>query len=176
MTGITNVQIRMTNESQQHCVCRNAAECDSLGHRPGNQFIAIVKALNGRNEVSATISPRWGFACLNASDPGRCPGLSHFVPLARIALLFMFALISSSILAQEKPPIRMKMELMSIRNRSSGPLPVHIKLEYNKPQILEGDLELAIYDSVDVISPDDLMASLRYEDIVLAGEITSTES
>jgi len=81
----------------------------------------------------------------------------------------MFVLISGSTFAQEKPAIRMKMELMSIRNRSSGPLPVHIKLEYNKPQILEGDLELAIYDSVDVVSSDDLMASLRYEGIVLAG-------
>ncbi|MEJ7595170.1 MAG: hypothetical protein WKF77_26905 [Planctomycetaceae bacterium] len=81
----------------------------------------------------------------------------------------MFFFFSDSILAQETPAIRMKMELMSIRNRSSGPLPVHIKLEYNKPQILEGDLELAIYDSVDVISSDDLMASLRYEGIVLAG-------
>jgi hypothetical protein len=150
-------------------VCRNAAKCESPGHRPRNRFITNVKALKGRNDVSATISPRWGFACLNASDPGRCPGLSHFVPLARIAILCVFVLFSGSILAQEKPAIRMKMELMSIRNRSSGPLPVHIKLEYNKPQILEGDLELAIYDSVDVISSDDLMASLRYEGIVLAG-------
>ena len=80
-------------------------------------------------------------------------------------LLFM----SGRTVAQEKPAIRMKMELMSIRNRSSGPLPVHIKLEYNKPQILEGDLELAIYDAVDVVSSEDLMASLRYEGIVLAG-------
>jgi len=85
------------------------------------------------------------------------------------AILSMFVLISGSTFAQEKPAIRMKMELMSIRNRSSGPLPVHIKLEYNKPQILEGDLELAIYDSVGVVSSDDLMASLRYEGIVLAG-------
>ncbi len=137
---MTNDQIRMTNESQGHCVCRNAAQCDSLGHRPRNQIA-----------------------------PGRCPGLSHFVPLARIAVLCMFVLFSGSIRAQEKPAIRMKMELMSIRNRSSGPLPVHIKLEYNKPQILEGDLELEIYDSVNVVSSDDLMASLRYEGIVLAG-------
>lgn len=71
--------------------------------------------------------------------------------------------------AQELPLVRMKMELMSIRNRSSGPLPVHIKLEYNKPQILEGDLVLRVYDSVDVISADDLMATLRFDGIVLAG-------
>jgi len=78
-------------------------------------------------------------------------------------------LITGSATAQEKPPIRMKMELMSIRNRSSGPLPVHIKLEYNKPQILEGDLVLEIYDSADVISRDDLMATIRYEGILLSG-------
>jgi hypothetical protein len=76
-------------------------------------------------------------------------------------------LITGSAMAQEKPPIRMKMELMSIRNRSSGPLPVHIKLEYNKPQILEGDLVLEIYDTVDIVSRDDLMATIRYEGIVL---------
>jgi len=81
----------------------------------------------------------------------------------------MMLLITGLTVAQEKPAIRMKMELMSIRNRSSGPLPVHIKLEYNKPQILEGDLELAIYDSGGAVSSDDLMASLRYEGIVLAG-------
>ena len=169
MREITNDQIRMTNESQGHCLCRNAAECESLGHRPRNQIITNVTALKGRNEVPATISPRWGFARLNASAPGRYPGLSHFVPLARIAILCMLLFKSESAFAQEKPAIRMKMELMSIRNRSSGPLPVHIKLEYNKPQILEGDLELAIYDAVDVVSSEDLMASLRYEGIVLAG-------
>ena len=88
--------------------------------------------------------------------------------LRRFAVIFAL-LIASSATAQEKPAIGMKMELMSIRNRSSGPLPVYVKLEYNKPQILTGDLELQIYDAVDVISRDDLMASLRYEDITLAG-------
>ena len=28
------------------------------------------------------ISPRWGFGHLNSIFPGRCPGLSHCVPLA----------------------------------------------------------------------------------------------
>jgi hypothetical protein len=88
--------------------------------------------------------------------------------LQRIA--FIFALLMMGLAtAQEKPAIRMKMELMSIRNRSSGPLPVYIKLEYNKPQFMTGDLVLEIYDAVDVISRDDLMATLRYEDITLAG-------
>ncbi len=182
MREITNDQIRMTNESQGHCLCRNAAECESLRHRPRNRA-SNVEALKG-NAVKkflsiepwlrathglAPVATTFRHSMAEAQPELSCPGLSSFVPLARIAILCLFVLFSSSILAQEKPAIRMKMELMSIRNRSSGPLPVHIKLEYNKPQILEGDLELAIYDSVDVVSSDDLMASLRYEGIVLAG-------
>ena len=225
MREITNDQIRMTNESQGHCLCRNAAECESLGHRPRNRasnvealkgnavkkFLSIEPWLSvyqislsecdsvptGRQDVATGASPwtdmkndsesrrddmnfgatrglapvatTFRHSVAEAQPELSCPGLSSFVPLARIAILCLFVLFSSSILAQEKPAIRMKMELMSIRNRSSGPLPVHIKLEYNKPQILEGDLELAIYDAVDVVSSDHLMASLRYEDIVLAG-------
>ena len=104
---------------------------------------------------------------------GNCFGLRRPIPAASAVPLIVSILciifFPSSATAQEKPAIGMRMELMSIRNRSSGPLPVHIKLESNKPQILTGDLELQIYDAVDVISRDDLMASLRYEDITLAG-------
>jgi hypothetical protein len=71
--------------------------------------------------------------------------------------------------AQEKPKVGMRMELMSIRNRSSGPLPVRIRLEYNLPQVLQGDLELSIYDALDDIHPSNLMATLRYEGIALSG-------
>ncbi len=247
MREITNDQIQMTNESQGHCVCRNAAECESLGHRPRNRtsnFKALkgnaakgylsIKPLvghnprdfsecdsvpEGRQDVATGASPWYAMmerrksrrddrnsdgvvSCrpfrtenhlyfsnhgltpvattcrhIRGSNAGsihalclsRVPFFCGKVPLARIAILCMLLFMSRTSVAQEKPAIRMKMELMSIRNRSSGPLPVHIKLEYNKPQILEGDLELAIYDSVDVISSDDLMASLRYEGIVLAG-------
>jgi len=70
---------------------------------------------------------------------------------------------------QIKPKVGMRMELMSIRNRSSGPLPVHIRLEYNLPQVLQGDLELSIYDALDDIHPSNLMATLRYEGIALSG-------
>ena len=83
--------------------------------------------------------------------------------------LFLIALPAAS-LAQDKPPVRLKMELLSIRNRSSGPLPVRIKLEYNLQQILEGDLELSIYDALDATSNNDLMATIRREGIVLAGQ------
>ena len=92
------------------------------------------------------------------------------VPFVRAVICsFLIFLTCGTAVAQDKPPVRMKMELMSIRNRSSGPLPVHIKLEYNRPQILEGDLVLRVYDAVDVVSRDDLLATLRFEGIVLAG-------
>jgi hypothetical protein len=71
--------------------------------------------------------------------------------------------------AQEKPKVGMRMELMSIRNRSSGPLPVRIRLEYNLPQVLQGDLVLSIHDALDDIHPTNLMATLRYEGIALSG-------
>jgi hypothetical protein len=62
------------------------------------------------------------------------------------------------------------MELMSIRNRSSGPLPVRFRLEYNQPQMLEGDLQLSIFDGQDFYTADDLIAKLRFDDIVLVGQ------
>jgi hypothetical protein len=87
----------------------------------------------------------------------------------QLSAFCLIALISRCAIAEDKPPIRMKLELLSIRNRSSGPLPVRIKLEYNQPQFLTGDLELQIYDALDVVSPDDQIATLRYEDITLPG-------
>ncbi len=73
-------------------------------------------------------------------------------------------------IAADKPLVGLKMELMSIRNRSSGPLPVRIRLEYNQPQMLEGDLQLSIYDGQDFYTADDLIAKLRFDDIVLVGQ------
>jgi|GEM_PF-2084571 len=66
-------------------LCRNAAQCESLGHRPRFRRMRIQKALKGRELGDALVSPRWG--CCNPchTDPGRCPGLSHCVPLARNA-------------------------------------------------------------------------------------------
>ena len=86
----------------------------------------------------------------------------------RVVVAMLVLLACPIIEAKDKPPVGLKLELMSIRNRSSGPLPVHVKLEYNLPQILEGDLELSIYDALDTFSRDDLMAKILYEDIVLA--------
>ncbi len=114
-----------------------------------------------------------------ANDGQECPsyGLwvsavrlkpNAIVPFIRAAICSLLILMTcGTVVAKDMPPVRMKMELMCIRNRSSGPLPVHIKLEYNKPQILEGDLVLRVYDFS--VSRDDLLATLRYEGIVLAG-------
>jgi len=88
---------------------------------------------------------------------------------SRLILLLILLFTGTVASAAEKPVVRLKLELLSIRNRSSGPLPVRVKLEYNQPQILEGDLELSIYDAVDIISSEDLMATIRHEGIVLAG-------
>ncbi|MCA9084726.1 MAG: hypothetical protein KDA81_11750 [Planctomycetaceae bacterium] len=68
---------------------------------------------------------------------------------------------------RQKLPVRMRLEPLSIRGRSGSPIPLQIKLEYNQSQILEGDLLLEIYNSV--YSADDLMASIRYDGIVLQG-------
>ena len=69
----------------------------------------------------------------------------------------------------QKPqlPVRLKLEPLSIRGRSGGPIPLRIKLEYNSNQIRQGDLVLHIYNSV--MSSEDLMATVRYEGIVLQG-------
>lgn len=88
--------------------------------------------------------------------------------IAVIALALVSGLPVAS--AQSKPPVRMKMELMSINNRSSGPVPVRIRLEYNEPTFLQGTLELFIYDALDFIDAESLLASYRREDIVLASQ------
>lgn len=64
-------------------------------------------------------------------------------------------------------PIRLALEPLSIRGRSGSPIPLQIKLEYNSPEILEGDLILEIYNSF--VTPEDLLATVRYEGIVLQG-------
>lgn len=87
------------------------------------------------------------------------------------ALMTLLMWITPSIsIAADKPLVGLKMELLSIRNRSSGPLPVRFRLEYNQPQMLEGDLQLSIYDGQDFYTADDLIAKLRFDDIVLVGQ------
>ncbi|MEQ9406425.1 MAG: glycosyltransferase [Fuerstiella sp.] len=85
-----------------------------------------------------------------------------------LLLLCLFSdAVVSPIAAQTKSPVRLQLEPLSIRGRSSSALPVQIKLEYNAPQLLEGDLLLEVYNSFPV--PEDLMGTIRYEGIVLQG-------
>ena len=90
--------------------------------------------------------------------------------LATALLTLLVWIIPGLTLAADKPVVGLKMELMSIRNRSSGPLPVRFRLEYNQPQMLEGDLQLSIYDGKDFYTADDLIAKFRFDDIVLVGQ------
>ncbi|MFO1003833.1 MAG: hypothetical protein U0936_26175 [Planctomycetaceae bacterium] len=85
-------------------------------------------------------------------------------------LTWLVGITPSISIAADKPVVGLKMELMSIRNRSSGPLPVRFRLEYNQPQMLEGDLQLSIYDGQDFYTAEDLIARLRFDDIVLVGQ------
>lgn len=82
-------------------------------------------------------------------------------------LLLIISLASDTAAAQPQLPVRMRLEPLTIRGRSGGPLPIQIKLEYNRNQIMEGDLVLDIYNSI--ISNDDRVASIRYEGVVLQG-------
>lgn len=83
------------------------------------------------------------------------------------AVVFTLLLYSVPAMAQQKYPVRMRMEPLSIRGRSGGPIPIRIKLEYNSQQILEGDLQLEIFNTI--YTPTDLAATIRYEGIVLQG-------
>jgi hypothetical protein len=75
--------------------------------------------------------------------------------------------LSSPAIAQ--PKIGLKLDLLSIRNRQSAPVPCRVRLEYNQPQIVEGTLELEVYDSQEYIVETSLLARIRREGIVLAG-------
>jgi hypothetical protein len=44
-----------------------------------------------------------------------------------------------------------------------------VRLEYNQPQIVEGTLELEVYDSKEYVVESSLLARIRREGIVLAG-------
>ncbi|MEZ6127434.1 MAG: hypothetical protein R3C59_01965 [Planctomycetaceae bacterium] len=88
-----------------------------------------------------------------------------------MVVLFLVLILSTWLTpnasAQRKYPVGLKLEPMSIRGRSAGAIPIRIKLEYNSNQLLEGDLVMHVYNSVQ--SPNDLMATIRHEGIVLQG-------
>lgn len=100
-----------------------------------------------------------------------CSRLLMILRAVCVACVVLLSLSGTVSMAEvkEKARVGLKMELMSIRNRSSGPLPVRVRVEYNEPQILEGDLELSIYDAQETYTREDLMATIRHKGIVLAG-------
>jgi len=78
-------------------------------------------------------------------------------------------LSTNLVLAQQQPvaPVRMRLEAVSLRARSSGPISLRIRLEYNEPQILEGNLLFHVFDGARLHGIQ--LASLRYDNIVLQG-------
>jgi len=102
--------------------------------------------------------------------PDRISGPTNCRPLLLKILLratLLCLLLWNDTVASGQPglPVRMRLEPLSIRGRSGSAIPVRIKLEYNSPRMLQGDLVLEIYNSF--YSQDDLMATIRYEGIVL---------
>jgi hypothetical protein len=84
-------------------------------------------------------------------------------------LLCVLVFSSAGVSASAQPAIGLKLELLSIRNRQSAPVPVRVRIEYNQPQYLEGTLELHIHDAQDFLTEDDRLATIRRDGIVLAG-------
>jgi hypothetical protein len=96
--------------------------------------------------------------------PKKSPG-QFLKTLCQATTLCLLLWNDTVALGQPRLPVRMRLEPLSIRGRSGSAIPVRIKLEYNSPQMLQGDLVLEIYNSF--YSKDDLMATIRYEGIVL---------
>ncbi len=94
-------------------------------------------------------------------------GAANHKCVRRLLLLALLCCTASSAFAQTQKAVRLKLEALSIRGRSSSSIPLQIKLEYNENQMLEGDLVLEVYNSVPTAV--DLMATIRYEGIVLQG-------
>ena len=88
-----------------------------------------------------------------------------FTTLWQAILLCLLLWNDTAAFGQPRLPVRMRLEPLSIRGRSGSAIPVRIKLEYNSAKMLQGDLVLEIYNSF--YSKDDLMATIRYEGIVL---------
>ena len=85
---------------------------------------------------------------------------------SQLAVLLL-CLTAATPVRGETLPVRMRLEPLIVRGRSDGPVVVQIKLEYNRNQILEGDLLLKVYDSIQ--SESNLTATIRYDGIVLHG-------
>lgn len=94
--------------------------------------------------------------------------MTRSIPMIlRLFLLSVLFCADVSVSAQVQQLVRLRLEPLSIRGRSGSPIPLQIKVEYNSPQILEGDLVLEVYNSL--VTPEDLIATIQYDGIVLQG-------
>lgn len=82
----------------------------------------------------------------------------------------LFAGVCAAPCDANQPIVRMKLESLSLRSRTGGPIGVRVKLEYNREQLLEGDLLLKIFDGARFNGL--LLTTVRYEGIVLQGSDT----
>ncbi|MFN9721430.1 MAG: hypothetical protein ACK58L_22250, partial [Planctomycetota bacterium] len=96
--------------------------------------------------------------------------IRHLLRFGLIAVCLLSITTGDAWAQPEKPPLRMRLLPISIRNRSNGAILVRLRLEYNQPQILEGDLELVIYDGKQAGIPEDQIATIRYTNIVIPGQ------
>jgi len=78
------------------------------------------------------------------------------------AVLLLFAESST---AQINTDPRLRLRSLTTGGRSGAPISVEVKLEYNRPQVLEGDLILEIYDSE--VVDEQLLGTVTWEAIVL---------
>ncbi len=85
----------------------------------------------------------------------------------RLLFGLIMTLSCASVGAAEQAIVRMKLESLSLRSRTGGPVGVRVKLEYNREQLLEGDLLLKIFDGARFNGL--LLTTVRYEGIVLQG-------
>ncbi len=97
-------------------------------------------------------------------------GICRLLRFALIALCLLSVCVGDVWAQEAKPPIRLRLMPISIRNRSNGPIPIRMRLEYNQPQIVEGDLELVIYEGKQAGIPEDHIATIRYSGIVIPGQ------
>jgi len=87
--------------------------------------------------------------------------------LAGLVLTTICWLLPGGLLSAQEIPVRLKMEPLSLRTRSAGPIGMQVKLEYNETNILEGALILKVFDTPR--SNNILLTTLRFEGIVLQG-------
>ncbi len=82
-------------------------------------------------------------------------------------VLVLIAVSALPGLSAAEPPVRMNLEPFSLRTRTGGPIGLSVKLNYNRDQLLEGNLLLKFYDGRRDYGT--LLTTVRYDGIVLQG-------